>query len=152
MPNRIPAPTALADLENMVLPSRACLLAVHDTMCPARRAALSDAVQASRALARKKADQDRCSAAALAVLWEAVACLELAANTAAPWVDPKIESPNGAWVEMTYYDATRVNRFYESSRNWTDERFAILSSHRFRRGNTRRCSAACRTKVFSTRS
>lgn len=104
-------------------------------MCPARRAALSDAVQASRALARKKADQDRCSAAALAVLWEAVACMELAANTAAPWVDPKIESPNGAWVEMTYYDPTRVNRFYESSRNWTDERFAILSSHRFRRGD-----------------
>ncbi|HEY3944476.1 MAG TPA: hypothetical protein VGL78_04545 [Solirubrobacteraceae bacterium] len=135
MADRIRAPAELADLENMVLPSRACLLAVRDTLSPAHRAALADAVQMARNLERRDSDPDRRAAAALAVLWETVGCLELAANTAAPWVDPRVESANGAWVEMTIYDPTRVNRFYQSSRNWTDERFAVLSAHRFRRGN-----------------
>jgi hypothetical protein len=133
--DRIRAPADLADLENMVLPSRACLLAVRDTLSPAHRAALTDAVHVARSLERRDAHADQRAAAALAVLWETVACLELAANTAAPWVDPQIEAANGAWVELTIYDPTRVNRFYQSSRKWTDERFAVLSAHRFRRGD-----------------
>jgi hypothetical protein len=64
-------------------------------------------------------------------MWECVACLELAANVAAPWVDPQMRSENGAWVEMTRYDGGRANRFYESSHKWSDERFGVLSGHRF---------------------
>ncbi len=41
---------------------------------------------------------------------------------------------SGSWVEMTRYDPGRANRFYESSHKWTNDRFAVLSSHRFRHG------------------
>lgn len=84
---------------------------------------------------RGRSSHDRRSAAALEVLWEAVSGLELAANTAAPWVDPQIGSASGAWVEMTRYDPGRANRFYESSHRWNDERFSVLSAHRFRHGD-----------------
>jgi hypothetical protein len=132
---RIPAPEDLGDLRTLILPSRACLLSVRDLLCIARRAALEDSLQAARRLARKNsATEDQRNAAALEVLWETVACLELAANVAAPWVDPQLQSPSGAWVEMTRYDPGRANRFYGSSHKWTDERFAVLSTHRFRHG------------------
>lgn len=133
---RVPAPDDLGDLKAFILPSRACLLSVRDVLCSARRGALEDSVRAARRTVRKSsASQDRRSAVAVETLWEAVACLELAATVAAPWVDPQLQSPNGAWVEMTRYDAGRANRFYESSHKWTDERFAILSTHRFRHGD-----------------
>src|SRR5215211_7442769 len=132
---RIPAPEDLGDLRTFVLPSRACLLSVRDLLCATRRMALGESVQAARRLVQKKsATDDRRSAAALEVLWETVACLELAASVAAPWVDPQLQSPSGAWVEMTHYDPGRANRFYESSHKWTDARFAVLSAHRFRHG------------------
>jgi hypothetical protein len=133
--NRIPAPADLSDLENVILPSRACLLSVRDVLCVARRNALTDAGRCARTTLKRSADDDRRSSAALAVLWEAVSCLELAANVAAPWVDPQLSSPNGAWVEMTHYDGGRANRFYESSHKWTDDRFSVLSAHRFRHGD-----------------
>jgi hypothetical protein len=69
--------------------------------------------------------------AVLETMWEAVSCLELAANTAAPWVDSQLPAPNGRWAEATLYDGSRVNRFFESSQNWSDVRFAALSAHRF---------------------
>ena len=138
MAERIPAPADLGDLKTFILPSRACLLSVRDLLCVARRGALEDSVRAARRIARTaSASHDQRSAAALEVLWEAVACLELAANAAAPWVDPQLPSPNGAWVEMTHYDPGRANRFYESSHKWGDERFAVLSTHRFRHGDER---------------
>jgi hypothetical protein len=134
---RIPAPPNLGDLQKFILPSRACLTAVRDLLCAARRSALIDGVRAARHTSKKaSASEDQRAAAALETLWEAVACLELAARVAAPWVDPHLPSPNGAWVEMTRYDSGRVNRFYESSHNWTDERFAVLSTHRFRHGDS----------------
>jgi len=68
-------------------------------------------------------------------VWEATACRELAANVAAPWVDPQIPADNGGWVEMTRYDPGRANRFYESSHNWDDDRYAVLSGHVFMRGS-----------------
>lgn len=136
MTDRIPAPADLGDLKMFVLPSRACLLSVRDLLCVARHGALEDAARAARRVASKPStSDDRRSAAALEVVWEAVACLELAANVAAPWVDPHLQSPNGAWAEMTHYDPGRANRFYESSHKWTDERFAVLSAHRFRPGD-----------------
>lgn len=136
MAERIRAPADLGDIRTFVLPSRALLLSVRDVLCVARRGALEDATRsARRTSAKASSSHDARSVAALEVLWEAVACLELAANAAAPWVDPQLQSPNGAWVEMTHYDAGRANRFYESSHKWTDERFAVLSAHRFRHGD-----------------
>jgi hypothetical protein len=134
--DRILAPSGLADLHKFVLPSRACLLSVRDTLCVVRRLALDDSVrQARRACRQGRPDRDLRSTAALQALWEAVSCMELAANVAAPWVDPQLQSPNGAWVEMTHYDPGRANRFYESSHKWSDERYAVLSAHRFRHGD-----------------
>jgi hypothetical protein len=119
----------------MLLPNRACLLSVRETLSPARRAALVDAERVARGVIRKGRDRDRAQAAALACLWEATACLELAANVAAPWVDPQVPAENGGWVEMTRYDAARPNRFYESSHNWDDDRYAVLSGHVSVRGS-----------------
>lgn len=117
--DRIPAPDNLGDTNSFVLPSRACLLSVRDLLCATRRTALLDAVkEARRIVGKRSSSEDRRSAAALETLWEATACLELAANVAAPWVDPQLNSPSGAWVEMTHYDPGRANRFYESSHNW----------------------------------
>jgi hypothetical protein len=117
--DRLPAPADLGDLQTVVLPSRACLLSVRDMLCNARRAGLLDAVQAARRALKKRADRDHQNAVALA---------------ASPWVDPQLPSPSGSWVEMTRYQPGRANRFYESSHKWTDERFAVLSAHRFRHG------------------
>jgi hypothetical protein len=125
----------MLDFRHTLLPSRACLMTVRDTLCATRRLGLQDVVHEAKAAARRKNDLDTAAVAALALLWETVACLELAANVAAPWVDPQLDSPNGAWVEMTRYDGGRANRFYESSQKWTDERFAVLSAHRFRHGD-----------------
>jgi hypothetical protein len=133
---RLPAPIDPADLDNTILPSRALLLSVRDTLCKARRGSIDDAVREARRLAgRNGPPSDEAGIAALAVLWEAVACLELAANVAAPWVDPQRASPHGPWFEMTFYQGSRANRFYESSHRWTDERFSVLSGHRFRHGD-----------------
>ncbi len=115
----------------MILPSRAIYLTVRDTLCEARRLGLQDAAKAARRKLSGSAEEDERAAAVLETMWEAVSCLELAANVAAPWVDPQLPAPNGRWAEATYYDASRVNRFFESSHNWTDERFAALSAHRF---------------------
>ena len=117
MADRIPAPADMPDARLMLLPSRACLLSVRETLCTARRAALVEAERMALEVIRKEHDGDRAQAAALACVWEAAACLELAANVAAPWVDPQVPSENGGWVEMTRYDAGRANRFYESSHN-----------------------------------
>lgn len=133
MADRVPAPADMPDPRLMLLPNRACLLSVRDTLCVARRAALVDAERVALEEIRKGRDRDRAQAAALACMWEATACLELAANVAAPWVDPQIPAANGGWVEMTRYDAGRANRFYESSHNWDDD--AVLSSHVFMRGS-----------------
>lgn len=133
MAERIPAPNDLGSLKEFILPSRACLLSVRDTLCVARRAALEDSVRAARKVIRNdNASQNLRGAAALETLWEAISCLELAATVAAPWVDPQLESPNGAWVEMTHYDPGRANRFYESSHKWPEHRYAVLSGHHFR--------------------
>lgn len=131
MPDRLPAPEGVGDFDRTVLPSRAIFLTVRDVLCHARRLGLRDAVAAARRTLRQPADQDACGIATLETIWEAVSCLELAANVAAPWVDSQLQSPHGRWSETTRYDPTRVNRFYESSHNWTDERFAALSGHRF---------------------
>jgi hypothetical protein len=132
MPDRLPAPAGIGDVERTVLPSRAVFLTVRDTLCQARQLGMQDATAAARrALQQPKAHDDLLGAATLEASWETVSCLELAANVAAPWVDPQLQSPHGRWSETTRYDPTRVNRFYESSRNWTDERFAALSGHRF---------------------
>jgi hypothetical protein len=136
MTDRIPAPD-IGDIQRMVLPSRALWITVRDVLCDACRAALADAVRAARRLAKKKqGDDDLLGATVLETMWEAVSCLELAANVAAPWVDHQMDSPHGRWAEMTNYDPTRVNRFYESSHKWTDERFAALSGHRFDDGQS----------------
>ena len=135
MADRIPAPDDIGSIDEMILPSRACLMTVRDVLCEARRFGLQDAAAAARRTTRKAKDEDRKSAAALSCLWEAVSCLELAATVAAPWVDPQLNSPSGAWVEMTRYDPGRANRFYESSHKWTDERFGVLSAHFFRHGS-----------------
>lgn len=106
-------------------------------LCGARRGALNDATRAARRLVKKPpVDTDLVGAAVLEALWEAVSCLELAANVAAPWVDPSLNSPHGRWAEMTVYDPRRVNRFYESSHKWADARFAALSGHRFDNGQS----------------
>lgn len=106
-------------------------------LCDARRGALTDAVRAARGLAKQKTvEVDLLAATVLEAMWEAVSCLELAANVAAPWVDRHMQSPHGRWAEMTKYDPTRANRFYESSHKWTDERFAALSGHRFDNGES----------------
>jgi hypothetical protein len=128
---RIHAPAKLADIERNLLPTRALLLTVQEVSCPARRLALTDALDAARKLKGRKHTPDDLGAALLAALWEAVACLELAANVAAPWVDRRLESPHGRWPEMTRYEPGRANRFYESSHKWTDQRFASISGHRF---------------------
>lgn len=120
------------NIHNTLLPSRACLTSVRDLACEARLIALKDAVRSARKLARNATDADAANVAAIACLWEAVNCMELAANTAAPWVDSQINVDNGPWVEMIRYDAGRANRFYESSHKWTDERFEVLSGHRAR--------------------
>jgi len=133
--DRVPAPADVSDPRLMLLPNRACLLSVRETLSPARRAALVDAERVARGVIRKGRDRDRAQAAALACLWEATACLELAANVAAPWVDPQVPAENGGWVEMTRYDAARPNRFYESSHNWDDDRYAVLSGHVSVRGS-----------------
>ena len=135
MVDRVPATADIPDPRLMLLPSRACLLSVRETLCPARRAALVDAERMALDVIRKGRDRDRAQAAALACVWETTACLELAANVAAPWVDPQVPAENGGWVEMTRYDAGRANRFYESSHNWDDDRYAILSGHVFMRGS-----------------
>jgi hypothetical protein len=114
----------------MILPSRAIFLTVRDTLCEARRLGLKDSVQAARRSLSGSASKDEDAAAVLETMWEAVSCLELAANLAALWVDPQLPAPNGRWAEATLYDPTRANRFFESSHNWTDERFAALSGHR----------------------
>jgi hypothetical protein len=114
----------------MILPSRAIFLTVRDTLCEARRLGLKDSVQAARRSLSGFASKDEDAAAVLETMWEAVSCLELAANVAALWVDPQLPAPNGRWAEATLYDPTRANRFFESSHNWTDERFAALSAHR----------------------
>lgn len=134
MADRIPAPEDVGDLRSTVLPARACLLALRDTSVPARRGALADALAAARKATRKQRPPDEQSALALAAIWEAVACLELAALVAAPWVDPQVHSEHGSWAELTVYDPGRANRFYESSHRWSDERFGTLSSHTFRHG------------------
>jgi hypothetical protein len=125
----------MPDARLMLLPSRACLLSVRETLCTARRAALVDADRAATQVVRKGRDHDRAMAATLTCLWEATACLELAANVAAPWVDPQVPAQNGGWVEMTRYDRGRANRFYESSHKWDDDRFAVLSGHVFMHGS-----------------
>lgn len=136
MADRVPAPD-IGDVDRVVLPSRALWITVRDMLCDARRAALADAVRAARRLAKKKeVDDDLLAATVLEAMWEAVSCLELAANVAAPWVDHQMDSSHGRWAEMTKYDPTRVNRFYESSHKWTDERFAALSGHRFDDGQS----------------
>jgi hypothetical protein len=119
----------MPDPRLMLLPSRACLLSVRETLCAARRTALIDAERMALEVIRKGRDRDRAQVSALACVWEATACLELAANVAAPWVDPQVPAENGGWVEMTRYDAGRANRFYESSHNWDDDRYAVLSGH-----------------------
>lgn len=129
MADRLPAPPDMPDPRLMLLPSRACLLSVRETLSPARRAALIDAERMALEVIRKRRDHDRAQVAALACVWEATACLELAANVAAPWVDPQVPAENGGWVEMTRYDSGRANRFYESSHNWDDDRYAVLSGH-----------------------
>jgi hypothetical protein len=131
MNERLPAPEGIGDLARTILPSRAVFLTVRDMLCDARRVGLRDALAAARRADEQSADVDQRAAALLEVSWEAVSCLELAANVAAPWVDPQLQSPHGRWAETTRYDPSRVNRFYESSHNWTDERFAALSGHRF---------------------
>lgn len=131
MPDRRRAPIEKGDLERIVLPSRAIYLAVRDTLCEARRLGLSDAVRAARKKLSGPASADERAMAVLETMWEAVSCLELAANTAAPWVDSQLPAPNGRWAEATLYDGSRVNRFFESSHNWSDVRFAALSAHRF---------------------
>ena len=125
----------MPDPRLMLLPSRACLLSVRETLCTARRGALVEAERLALEGIRKDREVDRAQAAALACIWEATACLELAANVAAPWVDPQIPAENGGWVEMTRYDAGRANRFYESSHKWDDDRYAVLSGHVFMRGS-----------------
>jgi hypothetical protein len=136
--DRIPAPPDMPDPRLMLLPSRACLLSVRETLCVARRASLLDAERIALEVIRNGRDRDRAQVAALACVWEATACLELAANVAAPWVDPQIPAENGGWVEMTRYDPGRANRFYESSHNWDDDRYAVLSGHVVMRGSEHR--------------
>jgi hypothetical protein len=131
----LPAPEGLPDLQSVILPSRACLLAVRDTLVPARRSALEDSVGNATGLVRARRQQDLLAMAALECLWEAISCLELAATVAAPWVDPRLPDVPAAYVEMARYDPTRATRFYQSSKNWTDERFRVLSAHRFRHGD-----------------
>ncbi len=134
--DRIPAPD-MDDIAGTVLPSRALWLTVRDMLCDARRGALADAVRSSRGLAKKgPVDEDLLGSTLLEAMWEAVSCLELAANVAAPWVDPQMEAVRGRWAEMTRYDPGRVNRFYESSHKWSDMQFAALSGHRFDDGQS----------------
>jgi len=135
-PERIPAPD-MDDVAGTMLPSRALWLTVKDMLCDARRGALADAVRSSRARAKKKpVDEDLLGATLLEAMWEAISCFELAANIAAPWVDPQMEAVRGRWAEMTRYDPGRVNRFYESSHKWSDRQFAALSGHRFDDGQS----------------
>lgn len=134
--NPIPAPLTKHDLERMILPSRACLLSIRDIQSKARRMALEDSLATARKATRQPGQPDRVAATILATFWETICCLELAANTAAPWVDPQIMTPSGLWVEMTRYDPGRATRFYESSHKWPDERYAVLSGHRFRHGDS----------------
>jgi hypothetical protein len=136
MVERRAAPIDPGDLDRMILPSRAIYLTVRDTLCEARRMGLADAVQAARHKLSGPTGQDDRSAAVLETMWEAVSCLELAANVAALWVDPQLPAPNGRWAEMTFYDPSRANRFFESSHKWTDERFAALSAHRLSDGDS----------------
>lgn len=151
MPDRIPAPTDIGDLDKLVLPARACLMSIGDVLGPARRPALQDSIRNARQIAKRSDSDDRSNAAALAAMWECVACLELAATVAAPWVDPQLDSENGAWVEMTRYDGGRANRFYESSHKWSDERFGVLSGHRLRHGASDSLLDAIRSIRRSTR-
>jgi hypothetical protein len=126
----VSAPADIPDLDGVILPSRACLLSVRDVLAPARRLGLEDAVRHARETLRRHRSRDEQSFGALECLWEATCCLELAATVGAAWIDPQL--PGVAhYVEMTHYDPGRANRFYESSPNWTDERFRILSGHRF---------------------
>jgi hypothetical protein len=129
---RVPAPEGIVDIERNFLPTRALLLSVRDTLCPSRRLALTDALGSARQTLARGRPLDETAAAVFGVMWECVSCLELAANITAPWVDRKMGYlPHGRWAEMTFYDPFRANRFYESSHNWTDERFANVSGHRF---------------------
>jgi hypothetical protein len=122
----------MPDVQRNFLPTRALLLSVRDTLCPSRELALADALTAARQTLARQRPLDEVAAAIFAVMWESVSCLELAANVAAPWVDRQMgHLPHGRWAEMTRYDGGRANRFYESSHNWTDERFAYVSGHRF---------------------
>jgi hypothetical protein len=136
VPDRVPAPD-IGDLPRTVLPSRALWLTVRDMLCDARRGALADSIRASRRLAKKTPiDADLLGSTVLEAMWETVSCLELAANVAAPWVDPQMHAVHGRWAEMTRYDPSRVNRFYESSHKWSDGQFAALSGHRFDNGTS----------------
>lgn len=132
MSERVPAPDGMVDIERNFLPTRALLLSVRDTLCPSRRLALADALASARQTLARERPLEEIAAAVFGVMWECVSCLELAANITAPWVDRKMSYlPHGRWAEMTRYDPFRANRFYESSHNWTDERFASVSGHRF---------------------
>ncbi len=122
----------MVDIELNFLPTRALLLSVRDVLCPSRRVALADALASARQTLARGRPRDEIAAAIFGVMWESVSCLELAANVTAPWVDRQMgDLPHGRWAEMTRYDPSRANRFYESSHNWTDERFANVSGHRF---------------------
>jgi hypothetical protein len=135
--DRVPAPDNIEDLQRTVLPSRALLVTVRDVLSDARRGALADTVRAARRMMKSaNVDDDLLGATVLEAMWDAVSCLELAANVAAPWVDPTMEAVHGRWAEMTRYDPSRVNRFYESSHKWSDEQFAALSGHRFDNGQS----------------
>jgi hypothetical protein len=131
MADRRKAPIEKGDLERMVLPSRAIYLSIRDTLCEARRLGLADAARSARKTLSGSAGADAKAMAVLETMWEAVSCLELAANAAIPWVDAQLPGPNGRWAEATLYDGSRVNRFFESSHNWSDVRFAALSAHRY---------------------
>lgn len=108
-------------------------MSIRDTLGPARRLSLTDSVRAARRAPTRNDDTSRDirSGLALACAWETYGCLELAANVAAPWVDPQVVSPDGPWTEMTRYHPQRANRFYEGSHKWHDDRFGVLSAHRF---------------------
>jgi hypothetical protein len=78
----VPTPADAPDLDTVLLPARACLLAIRDVLVPARRLAVQDAVRHARKTLRRHRSRDEQSFAALECLWEATCCLELAATVA----------------------------------------------------------------------
>lgn len=115
-------PITPESLHRTLLPGAACLRAVRDTLVPLRMAGLNDAVRAA-------AGRPTHPELVLEAIWESSSCLELAANVAAPWVDPQLRPDSGPWGEMVVYDGGRATRFYESSHKWGATSAEVLSAH-----------------------